>query len=296
MKMMAKGRSEGCESDCGKRDPVMGMRRLVGVCKFKRSWKQKQLAVARNTQCLLHLGVCLANCYRGWAQHCIMTLHLSAFRLCCHQIQRCINLHWEEEWRREWGWLFEATSSWIYCGAISCTVLCILCVWSCFKTLAANFVSDLVLFHTAGSHRCFRFDLVSEYWFQNAGSLFCFRFGLVSEYWFQNAVSQLCFRFGLVSECCQPTLFQIWSCFRTQVSEWWQPALFQIWSCFRPLVASLVADVFCLQSISTNMKKKKEKKNVSQVCLKSQRGNCWWWWCCCCNCCWWDGGDLQEVV
>ena len=200
MKMMAKGRSEGCESDCVKRDPVMGMRRLVGVCKFKRSLKQKQLAVARNTQCLLHLGVCLANCYRGWAQHCIMTLHLSAFRLCCHQIQRCINLHWEEEWRREWGWLFEATSSWIYCGAISCTVLCILCVWSCFKMLAANFVSDLVLFHTAGSHRCFRFDLVSEYWFQNAGSLFCFRFGLVSEYWFQNAVSQLCFRFGLVSE------------------------------------------------------------------------------------------------
>ena len=52
--------------------------------------KTNKISAAGKPQCLLHFGVRLASCSRGWAQHCRMTVHLSAFCLCPRQIPRCI--------------------------------------------------------------------------------------------------------------------------------------------------------------------------------------------------------------
>ena len=70
--------------------------------------KTNKISAAGKPQCLLHFGVRLASCSRGWAQHCRMTVHLSAFCLCPRQIQMH-SLHWEEEWREQGG-LYGETS------------------------------------------------------------------------------------------------------------------------------------------------------------------------------------------
>ena len=61
-----------------------------GGWRVTKKLKTNKISAAGKTQCLLHFGVRLASCSWGWAQHCRMTAHLSAFCLCSHQILRCI--------------------------------------------------------------------------------------------------------------------------------------------------------------------------------------------------------------
>ena len=71
----------------GKRDPVSDWR--GGGRWLTKELKTNMISAAvEKTPCLLPFGACLATCSRGWAQHCAMTLRLSAFCLGSRRILR----------------------------------------------------------------------------------------------------------------------------------------------------------------------------------------------------------------